>query len=85
MMLTQTVTIPIWKLGLMSILSVILWELVKYGVKDLLQIAYYKRESIDITLKVKVYFWDWGGRLHFEEQGYTRKLPPIDFKDFVKK
>ena len=58
-----------------AVLSVLVWELLKHALKDLLSRTYYRRESEDVVIRVKVMPWDKAGMTHFEEQGYTREFP----------
>ena len=66
------------RIGLAVILSVVVWELVKYALKGMLSIAYYRREPGDVVIRVKVLPWDRKGRKHFEAQGYTETFPETD-------
>lgn len=66
-----------WRLLFIAILSVILWELLKFTFKRMFSLTYYKRESEDVVIQVKVMPWDMDGQKHFTEQGYTREFPEL--------
>jgi len=57
-------------------LTIVAWELVKRGVKNLCKVTYYKNQGDGAVLRVKLLFWDTEGREEFEGEGYTRHMPP---------
>lgn len=63
------------KLLLASGLTVALWELLKLAFRSSIAITYYKRESDKVVLRIKVMPWDYTGKKHFEDQGYSREFP----------
>ena len=64
-----------WKVAVAIPLSIVAWELGKMLLKSLFSVEYYKRESDEVIIKVKVMPWDTSGKKHFLEQGYTKEFP----------
>jgi hypothetical protein len=65
----------VWKIVAQIFLTVATWELGKYLLKSLFSIEYFKRESDEVVIKVKVMPWDISGKKHFLEQGYSKEFP----------
>ena len=66
------------RLAAVSILSVAGWEMLKHALRDHLGCTYFRRESSNVVIKVKVMPWDKSGKTHFQGQGYTREYPLDD-------
>jgi len=64
-----------WKVALAIPLAIVAWELGKMLMKGLVSVEYYKRESDEVIIKVKVMPWDSKGKKHFLDQGYTKEFP----------
>lgn len=69
------VEISAWKMVLILALTIAGWELLRLALKQLFSLEYYRRESDEVVIRVKVLAWDKKGKKHFEEQGYTREYP----------
>ena len=65
----------VWQTVAAVALSIVAWELIKYTVKSNFAVVYYKRESDEVVIKVKVMPWDSSGKKHFLAQGYTKEFP----------
>jgi hypothetical protein len=65
------------RLLLISFLSIVLWELLKFAIGRSVGIVYYRRESDTVVIKMRLMPWDKKGRRHFEQQGYQRTFPEL--------
>lgn len=63
---------------MVSILSIIGWEVTKRLAAPLFQTTMYRREANDVVIKVTPVMWDRDSISHFESKGYTREYPIAD-------
>ena len=60
---------------LVSILSIVAWELLKIALGRLFSVRLYRRDAKDVVVHVDVRRWDEEGIAGFVGRGYTREYP----------